>query len=133
MGYRDHIPHAYTVDDLLESAYRKGWDHGHGLACHNVPRLGQTYWTESDGRITADRDNIRDLHATLCHEAESNSRQFSPFEFTACELNANDEGVSEELWNVFEEGIAAAIAADLATYDDDDYGIEPEEEEDDED
>jgi hypothetical protein len=72
-SYPDTVPHPHSSHEDLARAYRMGWDHGHGLACHNVPELGKTYWTDADGRVTAD-----------------------------------------------------AIFADLAEYDDDDYGIEAE-------
>lgn len=167
-SYPDTIPEAYASCTYLADAYRRGWNHGHGIACHNVPELGKTYWTEGEGRITADADNIRDVHATLCHAAADNSRSYSPFEFTASEFNWMQDGgwfimedgedprgpfdtreeaeaeaeaeadggedkvielpAAEEMWQAFEEGTADAIAADLAEYSDDDYGITAEDE-----
>ncbi len=132
------IPAKYASDDKLKDAYQRGWNHGHGFACHNVPGLGQKYWLDGEGELVADADNIRDIHAHLCTDAESNSRQFSPFEFTAHEFNSAEtnedgewnpdlEGASEALWEAFDEGIGDSISADLATYTDDDYGIEAEE------
>jgi hypothetical protein len=86
------------------------------------------------GRVTVDADNIRDVHQDACFEAESSSRDYSPFEFIAhdlTELGDDDEadGTSEEAWEAFEEGVSDAIFADLSTYTDADYGIEPETEE----
>jgi hypothetical protein len=129
------IPDAYASDETLKDAYERGWSHGHGFACHNVPGLGQEYWLDGEGKVTADADNIRDIHAHLCYDAESNSRQFSPFELTAHEFNSAEEdedgnhdpdleGRSEELWEAFEAGISDSISADLATYTDADYDIE---------
>jgi hypothetical protein len=133
------IPHPYDKDETLSRAYRMGWDHGHGFACHNVPRLGDKLFVEDMGRVTVDAENIREVHASQCYSAESNSRQFSPFEFTAHAFNnpaeftgleeEDCEGISEELWEAFEAGTADAIQADLADYTDEDYGIETEEEE----
>lgn len=127
------IPAAYSTDEELESAYRQGWNQGHGIACHNVPELGARLWLESEGRVTVDADNIRDVHQALCFEAESGSRSYSPFEFIAKEYNdREEEGRSEELWEAFEAGTTDAIFADLAEYTDEDYGIEEEAEEEDE-
>lgn len=163
----DTIPEAYASCEYLADAYRRGWNHGHGIACHNVPELGETYWTESEGRITADAETIRDVHATLCYAAADNSRSYSPFEFTASEFNGHHDGgwfimedegprgpfdtreeaeaeadggedeiaelpSADEMWEAFEQGTADAIAADLAEYDDEDYGITAEDDEDDE-
>ena len=122
-SYPTTIPFPWSGDDLLSDAYARGWNHGHGLACHNVPSIGQKIWTESDGKITIDADNVRDVHASLCHESADHSRCHSPFEFTAHEFNESE--YAEDLWEAFEAGTSAAIAADLAEYTDEDYGIEP--------
>jgi hypothetical protein len=116
------VPFPYSGDDLLTDAYRRGWNHGHGIACHNVPVLGERIFSDSLGRVTVDADNIREVHADACHAAADNSRSYSPFEFTAHEFNESE--YSEGLWEAFEAGTADAIAADLATYTDADYYIE---------
>jgi len=162
----DTIPAEYQAD-ALQDAYRRGWNHGHGIACHNVPTIGDKVFSENIGRVTVDADNIREVHADACYQAESNSRSYSPFEFTAHEFNSADpesldvepqeDGSfnvvgpetteesgfeteelaqayidampdSDELWQAFEAGTNDAIAADLAEYTDEDYGIETEEE-----
>jgi hypothetical protein len=131
------IPAKYAPDATLTDAYQRGWNHGHGFACHNVPGIGQEYWLDGEGRVIADADNIRDIHSHLCTDAESNSRQFSPFEFTAHEFNTAEhdengvwnpdlEGRTEEIWEAFEAGTSDSISANLATYTDEDYGIEAE-------
>jgi hypothetical protein len=127
----------YEGKDALIDAYQRGWNHGHGLACHNKPTIGETYWIDGEGKIKVDAENIRDAHQSLCYAAEIHSRCYSPFEFTAHEFNEAGEGddedvSSDELWEAFENGASDAITADLATYDDDDYGIEDELEDDDE-
>jgi hypothetical protein len=127
-SYPDTIPEGFAACEYLADAYRRGWNHGHGIACHNVPELGETYWTDSEGRITADADNIRDMHASLCHAAADNKRSYSPFEFTASKFNRSED--HEELWEAFEAGTADAIAADIAEYTDEDYGITAEDEDD---
>jgi hypothetical protein len=122
-NYPKEIPAQFSANEALADAYSRGWNHGHGFACHNVPRLGDTLWIDSLGKITIDAENIREAHQSICFEAESNSRSYSPFEFTANEFNENEE-LSEELWEAFDNGIADSIFADLESYTDSDYGIE---------
>lgn len=116
MNYPESIPAAYQSTDL-ERAYRMGWNHGHGIACHNVPDIGDTIDRSLDwvglGKIVT-IDNIAEYHELLCFAAESNSREFSPFEFTAHEFNETDD--SESLWGAFEAGIADSIHEDLKSY-----------------
>lgn len=126
-----NVPTQYSTHEILISAYKSGWNHGHGIACHNVPELGDTVRTDSLGKITIDSENIREVHESLCYEAESNSRDFSPFEFTAHEFNSLGEDdeeeceiSSDEAWEAFEAGVSDSISHDLSTYDDSDYGIE---------
>ena len=123
-----NIPDQYQTHEILTSAYKRGWNHGHGIACHNVPELGETYRTDSLGKMTCDAENIREIHECLCYEAESNSRDFSPFEFTAHEFNSlgDDEECevsSDEAWEAFEAGVGDSIRHDLSSYSDEDYGI----------
>jgi hypothetical protein len=122
-NYPSAIPHPWIGDDLLADAYRRGWSHGHGIACHNVPDIGARLWVDDWGRvITVDEDNIREVHQSLSFSAEANSRSYSPFEFTAHEFNESE--FHEDLWSAFESGTSDAIFADLAEYTDEDYGIE---------
>jgi hypothetical protein len=127
------IPNEFRGEATAD-AYTRGWNHGHGIACHNVPTLGDKLWIDGMGKVVVDAENIREVHQSLCHSAEENSRCYSPFEFTAHEFNSADcdedgnfdpdkEGTAEELWEAFEAGTGDAIAADLAEYTDDDYGI----------
>ena len=120
-NYPETIPAQYAKGEY-KAAYVKGWAHGHGIACHNVPTLGETYRTDMLGKVKADAENIRDIHQWACFEAESAGRDYSPFEFTAHEFNSSDD--TEGVWEAFEAGSADAIFADLAEYTDADYGIE---------
>lgn len=106
------------------AAYEQGYNHSHGIACHNVPTLGAKIFSEDLGRMTVDATNIREIHESECHAAADNARCYSPFEFTAAEFNADDDD-SESLWEAFEAGTADAINRDLSEYGDSDYGIEP--------
>ena len=128
-NYPETIPDG--MDEIQAKAYRIGWNRGHGIACHNVPTLGDKVFSESLGRIMVDADNIREYHQGLCYESEMGSREFSPFEFIASEFNKLDEaeeGSSEEAWEAYDQGVSDSISADLATYTDADYGIKEENE-----
>jgi hypothetical protein len=117
MNYPEQIPATYSSDSTLERAYRLGWDHGHGIACHNVPSIGDSICRSVDyvglGK-TVTVDNIAEYHEALCFAAESNSREFSPFEFIAHEFNESDD--ANELWGAFESGVADSIRNDLKSY-----------------
>jgi len=117
MNYPEQIPAAYSADSALERAYRLGWNHGHGIACHNTPSIGDTIdrsidWTGLGKTVTA--DNIAEYHECLCYAAEINSREYSPFEFIAHEFNESDD--ANELWGAFESGVADSIRFDLKSY-----------------
>lgn len=134
-SWPESVPADYAGHEKTADAYRRGWNHAHGIACHNVPAIGDSVWTDDLGRVTVDAENVREVHASLCYAAESHARCFSPWEFTAAEFNAagydgdggyRDDGApySEELWTAYEAGVADSIAADLATYRDEDYGFD---------
>lgn len=119
-AWPDAIPAEFTTIDTLADAYRRGWSHGHGIACHNVPRIGATYWLVAEARMTCDADNTAELHEMLCHAAADHSRCFSPFECTASEFNRCGDGGfricfdhddrSEEVYATREEAEGAAEA-----------------------
>jgi hypothetical protein len=124
------IPTQYAACDTLRDAYADGWNAGHGIACHNVPQLGAKLWLESEWHnVVVDADNVREIHESLCFEAENNGRQYSPFEHTAHRFNSLGEGDEAtpsawEAWEAYDAGVCDAIHADLATYADEHYGIE---------
>jgi len=116
MNYPESIPAAYQSADL-ERAYRMGWNHGHGIACHNIPSIGDRIdpWVDCNGLgkvVTS--ENIAEYHELLCFAAESNSRDYSPFEFVAHEFNESED--SESLWEAFESGASDSIRFDLKSY-----------------
>ena len=116
MNYPETIPAAFASDSL-ERAYRLGWNHGHGIACHNTPSIGDAIdrsidWIGLGKTVTP--ENIAEYHELLCFAAESGSREYSPFEFIAHELNESDD--ANELWEAFESGVADSIRADLKGY-----------------
>ena len=79
----------------------------------DMPEFGKTYRTESDGDVVCeDRDLAADIMQSLAYEAESNGREYSPFEFTAHALNERED--SEEAWEAYQEGIDAGISAEIS-------------------
>ena len=117
MNYPETIPALYSTDSNLERAYRMGWNHGHGFACHNLPSIGDAIdrsldWVGLGKVVTA--EHIAEYHEVLCFAAESNSREYSPFEFTAHEFNESED--SESLWEAFEAGTSDSIREDLKSY-----------------
>jgi hypothetical protein len=118
---------AITARDSYDTAHERdafaaGYDHAHGIACHNVPQIGAEYWTESEGRVTPETpEEAAELHASLCYEAEMYARCYSPWEFTAHEINSLAEFESGSAWEAYEAGVSLAIVHDLSTYTDSDY------------
>jgi hypothetical protein len=117
MNYPETIPAAFASDSTLERAYRLGWNHGHGIACHNVPSIGDAIdrsidWIGLGKTVTP--ENIAEYHECICYAAEINSREYSPFEFIAHEFNESDD--ANELWEAFESGVADSIRNDLKSY-----------------
>jgi len=98
------------------SAFEAGYSHAHGIACHCVPRIGATVLLE-DGPTEVTEDNAMEVHEYLSLETEERGRQFTPWEFTARDL---DETEQAEAWEAYDEGVSAAIHHDMLDYD---YGI----------
>ena len=60
-------------------------------------------------------DNWFEAHTNIAYECESDDRQFSPFEFTAYEINEYESAKESngDAWNVFDEAISRGIAKAL--------------------
>lgn len=125
-SYPDTVPAEFTAEDT-QDAYRRGWNHGHGIACHNVPKIGENYFTDGLGRVVVDAENIREVHLEFCQSAADNSRSYSPFEFTAHEFNQSgyggfrlstadhhDQDTESELWDTRKEAESAALESGYA-------------------
>jgi hypothetical protein len=119
-------PYALNADELAawQEYYSYGWRNGHGIACHNVPRVGNKIDRSVDylglgPNVTL--DNAKDYHQLLCYAAETNARQYSPFEFLAKELNGETLLPADIAWDAFDSGVADAIGHDLSSYTDEDY------------
>ena len=100
------------------SAFEAGYSHAHGIACHCVPRIGATVLLE-DGPTEVTEENAMEVHEYLSLETEERGRQFTPWEFTARDINDLDEIEQAEAWEAYDEGVTAAIYHDMldADYD----------------
>lgn len=126
MNYPTTIPDAYKTHADLESAYREGWNHGHGNACWCVPSLGDRIAPEVDYDglgPTVDESNIRRYHELLTFHRSAETRPEYP------EMSEEKEGpTADECMEAFSAGETDSIFEDLSGYDDACYGIEPENE-----
>lgn len=95
------------------NAYSLGYDRGQAVASwQDMPAIGSTLPCHVDyvgiGPILNVGEQIDAWHM-LCSDAESNGRDFSPFEFTAHEFNESRD--PEGMWAAFDAGIEAGIRA----------------------
>jgi len=116
-------PYDLTAPELAawQEYYSYGYRNGHGIAHHNVPRVRELMDISVGyfGLVTL--DNAKDYHQALCYAAEANARDYSPFEFTAKELNGETLLPADIAWYAYDSGVADAIGHDLSSYTDEDY------------
>jgi hypothetical protein len=107
------IPTAYANE--LSEVYLAGFQRGYNLASwQDIPEIGSKLPRHIDyqglGTIETAQDQA-DAMQMLASEAESSNRDFSPFEFTAHELNERED--SEDAWEAYDSGIADGINANI--------------------
>ena len=90
------VPYCRHFDVLLEKAYEAMIEQD----CQKWREAGK-----ERGLAFAKHNTTREE----AYEAEENDRQYSPFEFTACELNRLPW--SDEAWTAYDEGIAEGISS----------------------
>lgn len=95
-----------------KEAYNLGKDRGYSVASWvDVPEVGSRIDKTVDYYGFGDfvtKDNRWDYMEMLCHDAELNGRQYSPFEFVAHELNEN-ENKADMYWDEFDRGVDVGI------------------------
>ncbi len=89
--------------------YDEGFERGYRVASWvDLPEAGAEIPKHLDW-IGLDRvesvSDAEEYFLSLCSESESNDRQYSPFEFTAKDLNDLEETASFEVWEAYDEGI----------------------------
>ena len=91
-----------------------GKDRGIECAMYtDMPKIGQRIDKFDLQNFEGLIKTIEDCQAVfleMAAESETNSRQYTPFEFTASEINRHEEFDAEELWAVFDEGITEGIS-----------------------
>lgn len=107
--------------EIEEEWYQRGKERGKNISSWiDLPEIGDRIDKFLDYIGIGDRietvEDASEYFSVLCSEAESNGRDYSPFEFTASEINSLDiegeEGDSEIAWNAFDEGISEAFEAE---------------------
>ena len=78
-----------------------------------IPEIGIKVRLESEGLVEVTEDNLFDTCISLCFESEANDRSYSPFEFTAKELNDLVEKKPYDVWELFEAGIYIGFKKEL--------------------
>jgi hypothetical protein len=95
-----------------KDAYERGFLRGFNCASwQDLPEIGETVRTDSDGKVTVDESNQWDVVSSLAYESESIDRDYSPFEFTCSEFNKARN--SEARWEAFDAGISDGISANI--------------------
>lgn len=95
-----------------KDAYERGFNRGFNCASwQDLPEIGETMRTDSDGKVTVDESNQWDVVQSLAYESESSGRDYSPFEFTASEFNKARN--SEARWEAFDAGITDGISVNI--------------------
>lgn len=93
-------------------AYNMGKERGYSVASWvDLPDIGARIdksldWIGLGEFITL--DNVADYFEIMADDAESNSRDFSPFELTASEFNSCPN--ADSLWDEFDRGIRKGIS-----------------------
>lgn len=99
-----------TKREIYQTGYNRGWN---VATWQDMPKIGDSIPKNMDwvGYGTVDRDNQIEVWSMFCSEAESRDRDFSPFEFTAHNLNEIAESKPYDVWEVYDAGILAGINA----------------------
>ena len=99
-----------TKQDIRNEGFRRGFN---VASWTDLPTIGDRIPKDVDwvGYEEVTEENQGDVWELFAFEAESNGRQFSPFEQTAAELNELAESKPYDVWQVYEDGIAAGIRA----------------------
>lgn len=95
-------------------AYDSGRDRGILIAeCADMPKIGQSidkYDLPNFEGVIKNIEDCQEVFMGSCFESETENRQFTPFEFTAAEINGHEEFEAAELWEEFDSGITDGIS-----------------------
>ena len=98
-----------TQSAEIRKAYENGFFRGYEIAEYvDIPEVGEEI-DEPGVDLTGKVENIEfdgaEVFMIRFYESETVNREYSPFEFTAKELNDLEEELDIDLWVVFDEGI----------------------------
>jgi len=98
-----------------QEIFNEGYDRGYSIASwQDLPEIGTEIKPFTLPNFIGPINDIHDAAEVFiesCCEAEANDRQFSPFEFTAKELNEMENSKPYDVWEEFEDGITAGFEA----------------------
>ena len=89
-----------THDEIAVAGYERGYDIA---SCQDIPNISPEQ----------DEEQCEEILRCRAFDAEENNRSYSPFEFTAYEINSRED--ADEVWEIFDSAIAAGIDAFIAT------------------
>jgi hypothetical protein len=92
--------------------YQSGFDRGFSIASwQDIPAIGYRVPRYYNCIVETVNDNTdrEDAFYCLCYMAEENNRSYSPFEFTAKDLNDLQESKPYDVWQVFDDGISSGM------------------------
>lgn len=97
-----------TTDEIREAGIKRGYN---VASWQDLPEIGDTLPRDVDWVGIGTVDDVNDAaeaFGMLAHAAEEHDRCFSPFEFTAKEINDRDD--ADDAWEAFDAGIQDGIA-----------------------
>lgn len=103
-----------TVEKYIEEVKHRGYVRGRNAAAgQSKPLIGAMVRLPDSTRFVKVEgiEMQHDIMEAWAYASESASRDFSPFEFTACEFNSRDD--ADDIWAAFDEGISLGIEEEL--------------------
>ena len=89
-----------------DEGFTRGSDIAAWFSIDRIDSEGTVYLSTIDGGILP-----WEAAVTAAYDAEDNDRQFTPFEFTAAEINSSDD--PDAYWIAYEQGISEGILTEL--------------------
>jgi len=112
---------AQTYCEDCFSVYDAGHACGYGAGTWmDMPEIGETIprWLDHVGYRVVTEENLADVFTMLAYESELGARDFSPWEFTAKEINDRCADLEhDDLWELYDLGVEEGIAAAWAERD----------------
>lgn len=89
--------------EIMTAGFERGYDVAKNIDLFDIGDYVNGYILGNGNLIMVTADNWMDIHLNISGIAEDNDRSFSPFEFTAHELNEISDKKSYDVWGVFDE------------------------------